>query len=292
MQYLFILFLILLYTLQSIFCKLYNDDYPGPTAVSPNVFSIVTGFVAAFVVLASTGFSFSPKPLTLLFALINAVMLGLYDRFFILSADRGPYSVVMTSVIAGGIIIPMFARLIYAHDRPAWYRYVAVAVILVAAYLINKKTGESNVAKKGFYPCCAVIALTNGIYGTVLDLQQTLTGPEDKDELIIGFFFFMALGLTGITLCVRGKKAVADFRQTKKSMLWLVLSAAVKAGAILMLTFLIAYMDDVTLLYTFDNAGTLLFSALCAVFVLREKISVKNGIGIALMTAGLIIASV
>lgn len=292
MQYLFILFLILLYTAQALLCKLFTNAYPGDKTAGPNVFSTVSGYIVALVLFASSGFVFSAQPMTVVFGLINAGVLALYDRAFMMASDRGPYAMVMTSVVAGGIIIPMFARMIYASDFPAWWRYVAVVMILCAAYLVNKKADEHEVRGRGYGLWCLLIALTNGAYGVILDLQQVVTGPDEKDELIICSFFFMAVALTVISLCTRDKKLAGDLKQTPKSALWLGLVSVVKAGAIFMLTFLISYMSDVTLLYMFDNAGTMLFSALLAVVLLREKISRENGVGILLMSAGLVIASI
>lgn len=292
MQYLYIFFLILLYTAQAFLCKLFTKTYPGDKAAGPNVFSAVSGYVVALVVLASSGFSFSAQPLTILLAAATGVVLALYDRAFMMASDRGPYAVIMTSVVAGGIIIPMFARMIYAGDRPAWWRYVAVVMILCAAYLVNQKAEDQAERGRGFGLWCLLIAGTNGAYGVLLDLQQIVTGPEEKDELVIGGFLIMAAALTVIALVTRGKKITADLRQTPASALWLGSVSVVKAGAILMLTFLISYMSDTTLLYMFDNAGTMLFSALLAVLWLREKLSPANRAGVALMTAGLVIASI
>lgn len=291
MQYLFILILILLYTVQALLCKLFTNTYPGDKLAGPNVFSTVSGYLVALIMFAASGFTFSAHPMTLVFGAVNAAMLALYDRAFMMASDRGPYAMIMTSVVAGGIIIPMFARMIYAGDRPAWWRYAAVVMILCAAYLVNLKADAHEVRGRGFGLWCLVIAVTNGTYGVMLDLQQIVTGPEEKDELIICIFFFMAVALTVIALFTRGKKLPGDFRQTPRSALWLGSVSVVKAGAIFMLTFLISYMSDTTLLYMFDNAGTMLFSALFAVVLLREKLSPANGAGIALMTAGLIIAS-
>ena len=45
---------------------------------------------------------------------------------------------------------------------------------------------------------------------------------------------------------------------------------------------------DTTILFTFDNAGVLFFSVLFSAIFLKEKLSVVNWIGCAVMAFGLI----
>ena len=68
--------IILLYTLQSLFSKMFNDSYPGDAKHSADVFAIVAGVVVAIVSLFFSGFKFGEfRWETLLLGVIHAGIL-------------------------------------------------------------------------------------------------------------------------------------------------------------------------------------------------------------------------
>lgn len=298
---LLILLLILAYTMQSFLCKVYSDSYPGEESMTSPIFSIVSGFVTAAATFCLTGFLFAPEPRTILFGLLNAAVLAGYNICFISGSQKGDYSVLMTSVIAGGILIPTVVAAVFFDEKPGLWKYLSLLLVLVSAYLIMKKKeeapadGEPTAKKKNsplFYAVCLLLAVCNGVYGTFLDVQQRVTGVEDKEEMVILTYLFMAVGMAVYAMIRRRKQLIRDFRQTKKSALFLILCSLTVAAAVNLLTFLIRYIDNIAMLYTFDNAGTMFFSAICSVVFLKEKLSVGNVIGIILMCAGLVLVTI
>lgn len=291
MSYLLILGLILLYTMQSFFCKRYTDSYPGdPDAASP-VFSVFSGFVTAFVTLIFAlfvlPFHFSWQ--VCLLGVLNGAVLAGYNFSMIQAARRGPYSVQMVFMLSGGILLPAFVAFIYG-DRLAISQWLSVALILISIVMVSKKPGEKfSSGNVLFWVFCLGLFVFNGAYGTLFDIQQNRLEVTAlaKNEMIMITFCTSALLNALMGLCRRKKQFVADFKQSKKSFLYLLLCALVTAGAINLLVFIMPLIN-ITVLYTFDNAGVLLFSVLCSFFFLKEKLSAMNLVGCALMAIGLI----
>ena len=84
---------ILLYTLQSLFTRLYTDYYPGDKGLTTPVFAVVCGIIVTVVSFIFSGFTFSCGWLTVLLGIINAAILYGYDAFIIRASATGPYDI-------------------------------------------------------------------------------------------------------------------------------------------------------------------------------------------------------
>ena len=106
MEFLLILLMIIIYTLQSAAVKLYSDSYPGdPTMASP-IFSAVSGLSVAIVGIFMAGFCFEAALWTWILGIMNGASLIVYNRSIISASQKGPYSVLMTFSVVGGILVP------------------------------------------------------------------------------------------------------------------------------------------------------------------------------------------
>ena len=288
-SFLLIALMIVMYTLQSFFCKVYSDHYPGQCTMASPVFCMVSGCVVALVGLAVSGFSFTPSWQTVLLGVLNAVVLIAYNTCLIRASGSGPYSVLMVFMLSGGILVPAVVSLLFG-DRLSVVQWLSVALIVGAIWLVSRKEQDQRVSGAGFFLLCGGLFLTNGLYGSLFDLQQRLTGSEEKEEMVIITYLLTAVGAAAAAFLRRGKRLPGDFRQTRKSLVFLLLCSVVMAAAIHLLVYILPLVN-VTILYTFDNAGVLLFSVLCSCVFFREKLSAWNIAGCVLMCAGLICMS-
>lgn len=293
--------LILLYTLQSLFSRTYTDHYPGDKAFAPSVFAIVCGATVALVSLCFSGFSFGAfRWETLVFGIINAVILYCYDEFIIKASAVGDYSIMMVFNLGGGIIIPSVVSMIFFGAPFSWVQIVAIAVIFVAIYMVSYKKAEdvSEGEKKNsrlFIILCLLLALSNGMYGVLLNWQEFsytggVTGAVNLDkQLMVIYTFVGAAIISAVRLVIKkGKSSLSVFRQSRLSLLYLILASAVSALAINVLVLLIGIVN-ITVLYTFDNAGVMLLSALASALIFKEKLTKLNIIGCVIMAIGLIL---
>ncbi len=289
----FIIIMFVLYALQSFTCKIYSDNYPGKESLSSPVFTIVSGLTVSLVsfVFALSGGITLTYP-TVILALFNALALVLYNTSLIKASANGPYSVLMVFLIAGGIILPTASALFF-NDKLTWVKIICILVILVSVYLVSNKGKETYANKTVFFISCFCLALGNGAYGTLLNIQQELTGAVQKEEMIALSYLFAAV-ISGIILASKEKKSFsAAFKQSKKSCVFLILCSVITALAIQVLAYLISISEetaflDINILYTLDNAGTFLLSTALSCIFFKEKLTFKNIIGIIFMCAAAI----
>ena len=290
---------VLLYTLQSLFTRFYTDNYPGDKSLTTPVFAVVCGLIVTAVSFIFSGFSYNCGWITILLGLANAVVLYGYDAFIIKASSTGPYSILMTFSLTGGIVVPAIVSWMFSDffgARFSWVQLVSMLVIFSSVLLISKKDGEDldspeNKEHKIFFLIiCTLLGLANGLYGVLLTTQQQVTGVAEKEEMVAVTFIGAAL-ISLVQLIVKEKKnTIKAFKQTKMSLTFLLLTALISALAI---NVLVIALDgtDTTLVYTFDNAGVLLLSAVASAIFFKEKLSRRNVIGCIIMSLGLICMS-
>ena len=270
--------LILLYTFQSFFSATYSKNYPGKSNLSSLIFSIVSGAIVVIVTFAFSGLSFSASPFTVLFGIIVGLVLVLYNTSLIKASKSGSYSIVMVFSIAGGTICPVISTAIMG-ERHSPMKLICIAIVLISVYMISRKKGTVEKPKKHFFLYCFLLALANGSYISLLDLQQRITGESEKDEMAI-IAYSLCTVISAIILIAKEKKnSLRAFKQTKTSLIFILLSSIVTALALNLFVTLINLMNDSTLLFTIENSGVYLASVLFSVIFFKEKLSLLNVIG-------------
>ena len=287
--------LVLIYTLQSLTTRYYSSSYPKNESLASPVFTVVSGLTVTLVTFAFIGFRFEASWVTVVLGIVNALAVVLYNFALIKASATGPYSITMVFMIAGGIIIPAIVTRFFGDDLSI-VKILSILVVLISVYMVAKKSGESYQNKKSFFLSCFLLALGNGAYGTILDVQQRLTrgsadvSPE-KEELIMVSYFVGAL-ISFIILLIKERKNTARaFVQTKKSLFFLVCASLIVASAINLFVFVLAYMQNhggTTVLYTLDNSLVFLLSVAFSCVFMKEKLSKINIIGCVTLCAALV----
>lgn len=291
---LIIALVVLLYTMQSLFTRFYTDNYPGDQSLTTPVFAVVCGLIVTAVSFIFSGFSFEFQWLTVLLGVINAVVLYGYDAFIIKASATGPYSILMTFSLTGGIVIPAIVS--WVSDFKSNFSIVqlfAILVIFAAVLMITTKKEETEDKEEHkkhrtfFLIICTLLGLANGLYGVLLNTQQELTGVSQKEEMVVITFIGAAL-ISLVQLFIKEKKnALKAFKQTKLSLTFLLLSAIVSALAVNALVIALQGVNE-TVVYTFDNAGVLMLSAIASAIFFKEKLSKLNVAGCLVISLGLI----
>lgn len=290
--------LIALYTMQSLFTKLYTDSYPGDSGVAASVLTFVSGMAVVLITfLGFSGFKFDFNIWCILIGAVNAVALYLYNLFIVKASGKGPYSIVMMFNLSGGIIIPIIAALVMGWDTSwstpfkATVNLVSIILIITAVYFVSNKKEEGGKITPAFLLSCFGLAVANGTYGLLLTLQQQTAaagGEANRDEMIITTYFFAAL----IALVTGVMKQGGGFfrsvtKQNKKSLIFLIGTSLVFALGINLIVIIIPFLDT-TILYTIDNSSVLIMSVLCSCIFFKEKLSLLNVIGIFMMVTALV----
>ena len=289
-----ILLNILLYTMQTLFFKMYADRYPGKARHASYVYLSVGGIFAAFVSYAVNGFNFEFNTLTFIFGVIEAAVFFLYYYSFNLASGSGPYSIVMLFSVVGGMCIPILTSFIAFGEAPSVWQILCYLVVFCASWFVVKKPEENEnkvKTKKGFFIAVSVVGFVNGLFGGIINLQHAYTGASQKDEMLIYTYLLTAL-FSLFFLVFQNKKEIGPvFKQTRGSFLFMVLAAVVAASAVNMLVF-IAEFINVNLLWTFNSSGVLVFSVIASAIIFKEKMSRQNIIACAVIAVMLVVISV
>lgn len=288
MVYILLVLLILFYSFQSFFCKKYSQHYPGKENLSSPVFTVVCASVVFLFSFLMTGFSFSASPLTILFSLICGLSLFMYNTTLINSSANGPYSILMVFNLSGGIIIPAISASLFG-DKITIIKIIGIGIVVFSVYLISKKDDDTFKDKKKFFIFSLLLNISNGVYGAMLSVQQRVTGIAEKEEMVALSYLFAVIFSSIILLVKEKKNVLKHFKQTKKSLIYLLICSLITALAISVLAYLISTGFDLTLLYTLDNACVLLMSVLISVAIFKEKLSKINILGCIILCITLVV---
>lgn len=265
-----IAFMILCYTFQSLFEKYFAMHYDGDSSTASLVFTVIYGVFIAVATLAADGFSFSPSPLTVGFALLNALILLIYHLTQIGASMRGSYAILNLCMLFGGIIIPMIASMITLKQRLTGLQIAAVVVMFGAFLLLNIQGATLTGTKPGYWLCCILLALSNGLYGALNSLQSGLMEGAERTEMIALSYFGSAVLAFVAMLFMRRKKTFSDFKMKPKAILFALGCCVAATVAVNLVMYLLSQVNT-TVLNTLDNGGVMVTSSLCAFFLFGER---------------------
>ena len=278
---------IVLYSLQTLFCKFYTNYYAGDDAkrgsLSAPVLGILQSAFIPIVTLAFIGFQFSASPITWLIGSLNAIIVFGYNNVLIQATRRGSYAFSNMMLLFGEIVMMMIYCMNFVADYPTpnLFDLLAIAGIGGAILLMNVEDFRFKGVKISYYVFCILLFLCNGFYGVLLKVQENYDASESLEMIIISYALMGVLSLG--QLFVQEKKDLPKaFKMNKKAILFLALCLIVAASAINVFVYAIEMIQDTVILYTMLNGGVLVLAALYSVFLFKEKTSPLKIIGVIL----------
>lgn len=279
-----VVLLILLFSFQSGFANMFRRSYPGDNRYASDIYSVFYGVIVSLATLIFAGFSISPSSATVILGVCNGVVLVTYNAMLIRASSAGPFSVVMIFNLSGGILIPMLWSIVVDGTELSALQYVAIAVMLVSFVFLNledKKDGEKSSVSAKFIMYAILLGLANGVYGTLMNMQKNVMNESENAEMIVCTFLSSAV-LAFVLLLVRaGRSALAGFRQSTRSAVYVTAASLSAAAAVNLLMYALGLVN-VAVLYAMDNGGVLLVSVLWSAVILKEKLGKKKIIGLIL----------
>ena len=203
-------------------------------------------------------------------------MLLVYNTAMIQASRAGSYSFQMISMLFGGIVVPMVYGALFLGETLTGVQIGAILMMLVSFVLMNLKGLTLKGSSKGFLFWCLALFLSNGFYGTLLNVQQLKLGGGERNEMIILTYLGMAALYALIQLARDRRSLVSGFRMGKKPLIFLLVCCACAASAAHMILYVLTLVD-----------ATVLYSRL----LFHEKLSAAQLIGIAIAVASIIMLS-
>ena len=280
--------MILFFSFQSLFTRLYSANYAGPDAGKATpVFSVCYGVFIAAASFLLGGMTFAPSWQTILLGLLNAGMLILYNTSIIEAGNRGSYSFLMVASMFGGILVPMAIGLLFLGESLNYLQIIAVVMMLMNARNISFKG-----AQKSYYIWCIALFFANGLYGALLNLQAAVMDGAERTEMLTILYLFSALAAIGMEVFKgQGKGLLAGFKMGKKSALFMVITCLSATAAANLLLYILTQMSS-SVLYTIDSGAVLVLSILYSLILFKEKPTWEVVIGMAIAVASIVLINV
>lgn len=292
MNILLVAFTTLIASFQSLFSKLFSGSYQSEDAdQTSTVFSITYGLFAAVATIIIAGFHFAPSPMTILFGLINAVMLFVYNMSMIKASRTGSYSIQMLSLLFGGLVMPMVFNALFMGERLSALQFIAIGIVMVSFVLMNLTGLSFKGLSRKFILWCTLLFFSNGFFCIVLNAQQKALSGAERNEMIIIVYGVMALLYIVLQLFKSPKVLISGFRMDLKSLAFLLLCCA-SATTASHFTLYVLSKVDATIVFAFSNGGVLVLSVLYSWVLFKERLSKVQWLGVALATASIVMLSV
>lgn len=164
---LLIIALVLLYSLQTLFCKFYSDNYSGKKDLSSPVLCIMQSIAIALLSFAFAGFSFKISLISFIFGILNAAVLFGYNTSLIKAGNQGSYAFMNMMMLFGGIFVPLVYILISTKEFPSTIQCIAIVSMIIACLLMNIKDIKLGVLSRPimFFVCyCSYLMVFTAHY--------------------------------------------------------------------------------------------------------------------------------
>lgn len=290
MDFFWIILIIFLYSVQTLFQTYYTKSYPGREDLATSVFCVLQSIFIILITACFKGFRFHFSPETILIGALNAAFLFSYNCSLMKASTKGSYAFMNVMMIAGDILVPM-VYLIFCGITPVWYQYIAIGTMLLSFLLMNLEDMKLKGSPIIYYVMCVLLFLSNGLYGTMLKVQEQNNVSENKEMLIVTYAIMGVIA--AVQLATKEKSAFFNgFKLlNKKSTFWLLLCLTSAALAVNGMVMIIARVNNTAVLFSLLNGGVLLVSALYSITLFKEKLSLIKMSGILLAAASIVVLS-
>ncbi|MGI6239587.1 MAG: hypothetical protein ACOYI5_08175 [Christensenellales bacterium] len=276
--------LVVIFSFQSLFCRLYTSARGGRGAIQ---FAVGYAAIVGVSTLAWNGFVYRPSGATLLLGLINAVMILLFNLSMVRAGNLGSYAFMMVCMLSGGILLPMAYDMFYGRlDAMAIFG----VIIMLAAFIIMNLGGIRGEKSGKYLAWCALLFVVNGFYAILMHLQQTIMAGAQREEMIITTFLGMAIATSAFELAVRKNTFLEGFRMSGRAFTFFLLSSISATVAVNLLLYAIGRMN-LTALNAVNNGGVLALSAVYAFVLFKEKPTPPMVVGLMLACASIVMLS-
>lgn len=276
-------------TLQSLFSRLYSDRYPRATGMaSALAYAIFYGAFIGLATLALEGFAFAASSATWILGVANALVLSLYNLSLLQAGISGGYAAMMVSLLSGGILVPAVSNAVFLGQALGAAQLAGIALLLLAIVLMNLRGLSVAGQSRKFYLWCALLFLSNGLYGALLSAQAQLAAGAQRGEMIAITYFGSALACATLLFFRAPREFCPAFHMGGRAALCALGGGVSATIASNLLLFLMHAMNS-TVVNTVCNGGVLVVSTLLSAAMLHEKLTRPAVLGMVVACAGIVL---
>ncbi len=214
---------------------------------------------------------------------LGFLFIGLFYLMAKISQDMGAgISSVATKL---SLVIPaIFFMFTDPNDPFSWYKVIALLIAIPGVYY----TVYSETPGKFTLLLPLILFLGSGMLDIVLAYTDQHFANSDSDKILLTFLPFSAAGTTGILILLFNKKMSLKF--SKNTIIGGVILGIVNFASIfyLLKTFEMIPLDKSQII-PINNLGVVILSSLSAYFLMNEKLSRINKIGLMISIVAILV---
>ena len=198
-DYAFLLAADLLYALQFLFTKIFEDKNESSLIASMN-FSLGTGLIICLYALFVSRFHIGVTPFSLLMAAVNAFITIALNFCSIRSLSYVNLSVYAVFIMMGGMLVPSLYGVLFLHE-PVTAGKIIGTVLVISAMVCGV---EKRRAHKGAWKYYAAVFLLNGMFAVCQKIHQTHMGMNVGSGSFLFLTYAAASLLSAATIWICG----------------------------------------------------------------------------------------
>ena len=244
-------------------------------------FSAVTSLVAA-AGLAALSDSLRASAFTLLLGIVFGMTTAIQSVFNYKAIEIGPFS--YTTVLGSlSMIIPALSGAVLWNETISWLQIVGIALMIVCFVLSAEFRGEQKKATLRWLFYFMVAFLCTGAIGVMQKWHQNTEYKDELDAFLVIAFAFSFVFSTAAALIGRKKEKVPQDgkKLTSPLPIFLMIVAGVGIADCNKLNLYLSGAMDSAVFFPVFNVSVLILITLIAVVFFKEKLTVKQWIGLA-----------
>ncbi len=282
---------ILCYAGKDFFHKKYSTSYSASALVIAPVFNILMGIVTAIGTWIFAGFRYHPDVPTFVIGAFGGIALFAYYYSATNAAQKGSYSLQSLTSQLGNIIIPLLVAVLIWSDSPSLPQFVGILLMLSAFFIYNMNGLQADGLTFDKFKWFLLLALFNGAYSTINDIQHRIAVTGTRTDMIITCFATLAILSKVYFITVSSKKIEQFTRMPRRTFTYAVLSSICGALAVNLLMAALIHVPSY-LLYPIGSGALMIINTLLSRTALREKLKLNQYIGIAVAVVAIILTNI
>ncbi len=284
-MYLLILLADILLAVAFVMQKKYQN-IAGTSISSTLVYNALLGFAGAIVCLLMKNFKISIS----LYSVVMAMLFTIFVLFYVFVGfkiiEKSNISFYTLFLMSGGMIVPYIWGVAFFNEELTIARIIGLIAILFAIIMCN--SGAKKPEKRTLLLGIAVFFL-NGFVSVVSKTHQISKVSEYVSSLDFAFLTNVVKAIVCVGLIVVFRKSMSGKlfeKKPGKNFLMIIITASLANSLSFIFQLVGATTLPATVLYPLVTGGSIILTSLAGVIVFKEKLNVKQWVGISICFIG------
>lgn len=185
------------------------------------------------------------------------------------------------------VVIPIFFGLLYYKESLGLFKLIGIILALAAVYLASLKTQDGLKIKPSNLIFPILVFLGSGVIDTTIKYLEGEYIAQDDTPIFSATIFAMAAGLGTVLLIVQALQGKFKF-QLKNVLGGIALGIPNYFSVYFLVQALRSDILESSGIFTVNNVAIVMFSTLLGILLFKEKLLLKNWVGIGLAILGIL----